>query len=145
LWQKLENNTLHLTKLKALPGVNTPLTFALVGDEVEFIIEQKAFKYGLSRVHFGISSNKWRICHRPVDVDVPFVVDIVKCCCVLHNFVREWDGYNVEDTLTTAKTDLELSMSFSFHLHVFKYSTRHSSQSRCFLVFIFVIICSGVP
>ena len=27
-------------------------------------------------------------------------VDIVKACMVLHNFVRNRDGYNCEDTLT---------------------------------------------
>lgn len=26
--------------------------------------------------------------------------DIVKVCCVLHNFVRDRDGYKIEDTLS---------------------------------------------
>jgi hypothetical protein len=33
LWQKLENNTLHLPKPEAVPGVDIPLPFAFVGDE----------------------------------------------------------------------------------------------------------------
>lgn len=45
-------------------------------------------------------SNKWRIFHRPIDVGVQLAVDIVKCCCVLHNYVRDQDGYKFEDTLT---------------------------------------------
>lgn len=49
---------------------------------------------------FGILSNKWRIFHRPIDVKVDFAVDIVKCCCVLHNFVRNRDGFSFDDTLT---------------------------------------------
>lgn len=34
--------------------------------------------------------------------------DIVKTCCVLHNFVMDRDGYNVEDTLSVEGTfDME--------------------------------------
>jgi len=31
---------------------------------------------------------------------LPNTITIVKACCVLHNFIRELDGYRVEDTLT---------------------------------------------
>ena len=48
---------------------------------------------------FGISSNKWRIFQRPLNVSPDFAVDIVMACVVLHNFVRERDGYKFEDTL----------------------------------------------
>ena len=47
---------------------------------------------------FGIFSNKWRILHRPLDVSVDFA-DVVKACCVLHNFVNDRDGFQLEDTL----------------------------------------------
>ena len=49
---------------------------------------------------FGILSNKWRIFQRPLNVSPDFAVDIVKACVVLHNFVREKDGYKFEDALT---------------------------------------------
>ena len=49
---------------------------------------------------FGILSNKWRIFQRPLNVSLDFAVDIVKACVVLHNFVRENDGYKFEDALT---------------------------------------------
>lgn len=49
---------------------------------------------------FGILSNKWRTLHRPIDVKVDFAVEVVKCSCLLHNFVRDRDGFNFEDTLT---------------------------------------------
>jgi len=45
-------------------------------------------------------SNKWRIFQRPLNISPDFAVDIVKACVVLHNFVRERDGYKFEDTLT---------------------------------------------
>ena len=37
--------------------------------------------------------------HRALDTSVAFADDIVKACCVLHNFVRERDGFQLEDTL----------------------------------------------
>ena len=49
---------------------------------------------------FGILSNKWRIFQRLLNVSPDFAVDIVKACVVLHNFVRERDGYKFEDALT---------------------------------------------
>jgi len=45
-------------------------------------------------------SNKWRIFQRPLNVSPDFAVVIVKACVVLHNFVRERDGYKFEDALT---------------------------------------------
>ncbi|KAG8238052.1 hypothetical protein J437_LFUL017959, partial [Ladona fulva] len=49
---------------------------------------------------FGIMSNKWRTLHRPLDVKTELASAVVKTCCILHNFVRERDGYEFEDTLT---------------------------------------------
>ncbi|KAB0790420.1 hypothetical protein PPYR_15211, partial [Photinus pyralis] len=49
---------------------------------------------------FGILANKWRIFHRPLNVHLSLCEDIVKVCCLLHNFVRERDGFKIEDTLT---------------------------------------------
>jgi hypothetical protein len=34
-------------------------------------------------------------------------IDIVKSCCVLHNFVRRRDGYVFEDSLTCDMDDVE--------------------------------------
>jgi len=54
--------------------------------------ERKMFNRRLSRARrviecaFGLLANKWRIFHRAIDVD--FVDQIIKACCVLHNFVR---------------------------------------------------------
>ena len=63
-------------------------------------------KYRLCRARryvecaFGILSNKWRIFQRPLNVSPEFAVVIAKACVVLHNFVRERDGYKFEDSLT---------------------------------------------
>lgn len=45
--------------------------------------------------------NKWRILHRPLDVNIDFAENIVKAICVLHNYVRTRDGYSYEDTFDT--------------------------------------------
>jgi hypothetical protein len=45
-------------------------------------------------------SNKWRVLHRPINVQPDFAVDVVKGCTVLHNSVRNRDGFLIEDTTT---------------------------------------------
>lgn len=122
LYRGIENNTLLLPKPNEVPGVAIPLPFAFVGDEAfglspnllrpysgkHLSVPKRVFNYRLSRARryvectFGILSNKWRILHRTIDVDVEFAIDIVKSCCVLHNFVRKRDGYSFDDTLLLA-------------------------------------------
>ncbi|KAJ8720826.1 hypothetical protein PYW08_006291 [Mythimna loreyi] len=47
---------------------------------------------------FGILANKWRIFYRPIDVNIDFCVQIIKACCILHNYVRVKDGIQIQDT-----------------------------------------------
>nr|CAI5821389.1 unnamed protein product [Callosobruchus analis] len=120
LWKKLENKCLNIPKPTLVPGIEHSLPFAFVGDEAfglsphllrpysgkQLASNKRVFNYRLSRARryiectFGIMSNKWRILHRSMDVDINFAVDIIKCLCILHNFVRKRDGYRFEDTLT---------------------------------------------
>ncbi|CAI6353500.1 unnamed protein product [Macrosiphum euphorbiae] len=46
---------------------------------------------------FGVLANKWRVLHTTVLVEPNFCDDIIKACCVLHNFVRKRDGYNYDE------------------------------------------------
>ena len=68
--------------------------------------KKRIFNYRLSRARrliecsFGILANKWRIFHVPLNVDLSLAEDIIKVCCVLHNFVRDRDGIQTEDSLT---------------------------------------------
>lgn len=68
--------------------------------------KKKFFNYRLSRARrniecsFGILSNKFRIFHKPMNVNVELAVCIVKACCILHNFIRVRDGFNFENTLS---------------------------------------------
>lgn len=56
--------------------------------------QQRVYNYRLSRARryiecsFGIMTNKWRIFHRPLNVGLDFSEEIIKTCCILHNFVR---------------------------------------------------------
>jgi hypothetical protein len=48
---------------------------------------------------FGILCNKWRVCHRAIDLHPDFADTVVKTSCVLHNYVPARDGIQFEDTL----------------------------------------------
>lgn len=122
--QELYLDKLTLPKPKPLSSMpdsqNQTYPFVFVADEAfalssnllrpfpsrTLTTERKIFNYRLSRARryvecaFGIMSNKWRILHRPIDVNIEFADAIVKTCCILHNFVRQRDGYNFEDSLT---------------------------------------------
>ncbi|XP_029345737.1 uncharacterized protein LOC115033040 [Acyrthosiphon pisum] len=73
--------------------------------------ERRIFNYRLSRARrtvecaFGVLANKWRVLHTTILVSPKFVDDIVKSCCVLHNFVRKRDGYNFEDMESECNLD----------------------------------------
>ncbi|GBO43734.1 Protein ALP1-like [Araneus ventricosus] len=121
LWESIVAGKHPLPEEKCLPGTeSTNVPYFFVGDEAfglhkhllrpfggsNLSVNKKVFNYRLSRARrfvectFGILSNKWRIFHRPINVDPYFVIDITKACVVLHNFVRERDGVIFEDTTT---------------------------------------------
>jgi hypothetical protein len=96
----------------------TPMPFVLVGDEAFALshhvlwpypsgnldVARRIYNYRLTRARrmvecaFGILCNKWRILHRAIDVCPDFCDVIVKTCCILHNFVRQRDGFQFQDT-----------------------------------------------
>ena len=47
---------------------------------------------------FGILSNKWKIFHKPINANLDLCILLVKTC-VLHNFVRSRDGFNIQETM----------------------------------------------
>lgn len=118
--QKLERKQLNIPEGRFLPEDDgKPMPFVIVGDEAfslsehvlrpfarrNLTITKRIFNYRLTRARrmvecaFGILANKWRIFHRPIDVNPEFCDSIVKAACVLHNFVRKKDGIRFEDTL----------------------------------------------
>jgi len=129
IWKSITMGAHQLPGPKCLPDTDSPnVPYFFVRDEAfalhkhllrrfgesNLSVEKKIFNYRLSRerryieCEFGILSNKWRIFHRPINVEPDFAVDIVKACVVLHNFVRERDGILFEDSTTiTGLEDLQ--------------------------------------
>ncbi|KAJ8949390.1 hypothetical protein NQ318_007486 [Aromia moschata] len=109
LWTSVINNTLEIPTEKLVDGIqNFKIPYYFIGDEAfglhRHLLAPLDFHYRLSRARrhvectFGLLSNKWRIFHRPINLEPDFAVIVVKACVVLHNFVRDRDGYKVEDT-----------------------------------------------
>lgn len=126
LGKKLYLGKLNLPLPQNLPNTDgDPQPFVMVGDEAFKLstnllrpypsrgldCRKRIFNYRLSRCRrtvectFGILANKWRIFHTPILVQPDFIDDIVKACCLLHNFVRNRDGIKPEDTETYPFTD----------------------------------------
>ncbi|XP_044746944.1 protein ALP1-like [Coccinella septempunctata] len=119
-YERLMNNELNIPDPKPLSERDqTPSPYVIVGDEAFALMKnvmrpycgkslthkKRIFNYRLSRARryieccFGILVNKWRIFHRPLNVNIEFSEDIIKACCVLHNYVRLRDGYRFDHIL----------------------------------------------
>ncbi len=119
--KRLQEGILDIPGPNYLPGTNDyKLPYVLIGDEAfaltqsmmrpyggkHLALKQRIYNYRLSRARrfiecsFGILTNKWRIFHRALNVDIELAIDIIKACVVLHNFVRIRDGYVHGDTIS---------------------------------------------
>ena len=100
----LSKGEVNVPNARKLPHDNegTPMPFVLVGDEAfanssqilrpyarqNLTVSKRIFNYRLSRARrmvectFGILANKWRIFHRPLDVNTNFCDAIIKACCI---------------------------------------------------------------
>lgn len=106
---------------RPLPGtVSPPMPYMFLGDEAFSLSEhimrpftgtflshkKRIFNYRLCRGRrfvecaFGILTNKWRIFHRAINVELELTILIIKSCCVIHNYIRKRDGFEFEDTLS---------------------------------------------
>ncbi|XP_042889101.1 uncharacterized protein LOC122264324 isoform X2 [Penaeus japonicus] len=125
-WKSIDENELPFPKPKPLPGIEHPcVPYVLLGDEAfslhtnlmrpfsgrQLSITKRVFNYRLNRTRrcvehaFSLLSSKWKIFHRPLNVSQELAMNVIKACCVLHNFVLERDGYNFEETLTITGLD----------------------------------------
>uniref|UniRef100_A0A6P7F4P0 Protein ALP1-like n=1 Tax=Diabrotica virgifera virgifera TaxID=50390 RepID=A0A6P7F4P0_DIAVI len=101
-YKKLEQNLLNIPAPQlSFHGFSEPMPFVFVGDEGFGLstkilrpyggkcltIKKRVFNYRLSRARryiecsFGILANKWRIFHRPLNVDITLCESIIKVCC----------------------------------------------------------------
>ncbi|XP_060803670.1 uncharacterized protein LOC132902483 [Amyelois transitella] len=119
LYELLLQNRLPIPAPKPLPGLQNSVPYVFIADEGLPLLnnlirpypgkhlreEQRVFNYRLSRARryvecaFGIFANKWRVFHRPLNVQYNFATDIIKACCVLHNFVVSRDGVRKSEEL----------------------------------------------
>jgi len=120
--KKLYSNQINFPPDNNLPGdeFGKPQPFVIVGDEAFALHnnllrpfpgrslndQRRIFNYRQSRARqtiecsFGILSQKWRVFQTSILVDPDMATTITKACCVLHNFIRRRDGYNIEHTLS---------------------------------------------
>lgn len=116
-WNLLSHKKLNLPNPVPLPPEKLKTPYVFVADDAfpmhehimrgygghNLSVKQKVFNYRLCRARryvecaFGILSNKWRIFHKPLNLSRQSTVAVVKACTVLHNVVRERDGYRAED------------------------------------------------
>ncbi|XP_039747675.1 protein ALP1-like [Pararge aegeria] len=118
--KKLRQGNYNLPQPRPISNNGIPIPFSFIGDE-GFALSQhlqrpyagkhlprkkRIYNYRLTRARryiectFGILSNKFKIFNRPINVNVDFATNIVKACCVLHNFIRKRDGYKFDHTLS---------------------------------------------
>ncbi|XP_069588363.1 uncharacterized protein [Ranitomeya imitator] len=94
---------------RPLPGSTHPVPFVIVSDDTPLMTtllrphprrglnaQWRIFNYRPSRARryvectFGIMSSQWRIFHTPIQLDIDTVEAVIKACCVLHNYAREY-------------------------------------------------------
>jgi hypothetical protein len=118
LYKMINEKSLNIPKARPLHSSGEPLPFTFIGDEAFGLEEnmqrpysgnnlppkQRIYNYRLSRARrhiecaFGILANTWRILHRPLNMSIDLCEDIVKSCCVLHNFVRQREDNYISPT-----------------------------------------------
>lgn len=108
MYEALHNgeNPLNIPPDQPLPGCDRPVPFLIVADDafaeskrlikpipgVNLSRVQKVFNYRICRARrivesaFGITTARWRILRKPIEVSVPNAEKIVAAVCVLHNF-----------------------------------------------------------
>ncbi|KAJ8933270.1 hypothetical protein NQ314_014098 [Rhamnusium bicolor] len=145
----MNTGSLNIPAPKPISRTSEPLNYSFVGDEAFGLSEnmlrpysgkhldfgKRIFNYRLSRARrctectFGLLTNRWRILHRPLNVSIEFAEDIVKACCILHNFVRQRDGFNFHDTLNiTGPENIE-----NIHMPVLRKITTRDKLKHFFL------------
>ncbi|CAL1299096.1 unnamed protein product [Larinioides sclopetarius] len=108
--------------------------------------KKRIFNYRLSRARrnvesaFGILSNKWKIFHKAINVNLDLAKLIVKTCCSLHNFVRDRDGFSIQDAMS-----IEELIDISQDNLCISRGTKQSIRARNNLTDYFVSDAGRVP
>ncbi|XP_058449070.1 uncharacterized protein LOC131429036 [Malaya genurostris] len=112
LGHAVENNNRSVPSDSILPGTDIGAPYVIVGDEAfplktyvmrpypgqDLNNQKRIFNYRLSRARrtsenaFGILTQKFRIFNRRMELDPAYADKIVLATCILHNFIRQYDG-----------------------------------------------------
>ncbi|XP_008182845.1 uncharacterized protein LOC103309362 [Acyrthosiphon pisum] len=114
LFTKINNGDITLPPPKPLPNTTEPLPYMIIGDSAFGISNKVLRPYARSNLTTKKKIFNYRMscARRPMNTSLPNTITIVKACCVLHNYIRERDGYRVEDTLTVEGfQELNLNMN----------------------------------
>lgn len=150
-YKKLKNGQLHLPPPRKPQNSQRELPFVFIGDEAfalrsdflkpfsqrELDNKKKIFNYRLSRARckvenaFGILSNRFRIFHTPISVNLEAIDKIVMATCVLHNFLRRRYAtvYTPENNLYRENMDagtIELGLE---PIHLISLQPSHNRRS----------------
>ncbi|CAL1299596.1 unnamed protein product [Larinioides sclopetarius] len=115
-WSLLCSKKLNIPNPTPLPPEGIKVQYVFVADDAfpmqkhmrsygghNLSIKQKIFNYRLSKARkyvecaFGILCNKWRIFHTPLNLSKETAIEVVKASVILHNIVREMDGFRSDD------------------------------------------------
>lgn len=119
-WNLLCSKKLNIPNPTPLPPEGIKVPYVFVADDAfpmqEHVMrsygghnlstKQKVFNYRLCKARryvecaFGIFSNKWRIFHTPLNLSRETATQVVKAGVILHNIVREMDGFRPDDFIT---------------------------------------------
>ncbi|KAG8251200.1 hypothetical protein J6590_108180 [Homalodisca vitripennis] len=126
LYQRINTGTMDIPEDRPISQTRTtPIPFVFLADDAfsqsqrimcpfigkQLNMKKRLFNYRHCRGRryvectFGILANKWRIFHRALNVNIELAIDIIKACCVLHNYVRSRDGFQFADTLYRFPSD----------------------------------------
>jgi len=132
LGKGFDQNKLDVPEKEALPGTTNEVPYVVIGDEAfplkTYLLrpypgkqldnnEKKIYNYRLCRARrvvenaFGILSQKFRIYNRRIIAKPENVDVIILTTCVLHNFIKKYDGKltYIRDNIQSNEDNLSLT------------------------------------
>lgn len=109
----LNSRNIEIPEPECLPGTDVKAPYVFLGDEAYPLLpyllkpysgknlpfDEENYNNRLSRARktvecaFGIINAKWRILSKAIETNIDTADDIIKCICILHNFVMQKDGF----------------------------------------------------